>query len=65
MGDALSIVRASDAVGDDFPGFSFQEDIEAVPEFDHLYRVKVTILFENGITVNDLTVATHIFRKAS
>ena len=48
--------------GEDFPGFSYREEIETVPETDNLLRVKVSVFLESGDGQKDLQMETYVYR---
>jgi len=49
--------------GDDFPGFSYREEIETVPETAHLLKVKVSVFLESGDGQKDLQMETYVYRR--
>jgi len=49
--------------GEDFPGFAYREEIEAVPETAHLLRVRVSVFFEADKGKEGLQVETYVYRR--
>jgi Tfp pilus assembly protein PilV len=49
--------------GEDFPGFSYREEIETVPEMANLLRVRVSVILDGENDQKDLQVETYIYRQ--
>ena len=49
--------------GEDFPGFTYREEIEAVPETAHLLRVRVSVFLEGDKGKEGLQVETYVYRR--
>jgi general secretion pathway protein I len=50
-------------MGEDFPDFTYQEEISEVPDVENLYKVKVGIILERERARKDLWLETYIFKE--
>ncbi len=48
---------------DDFPDFSFREEISTVPGIDDLFKVRISITLKNQEFSKDLSIETYLFRR--
>ncbi len=62
--ETLSEGTATGKVGDDFPDFSYQEEISRMPEVENLYKVKLGIMLQGEKTHKDLWIETYIYKEA-
>ncbi|MDY7036263.1 MAG: prepilin-type N-terminal cleavage/methylation domain-containing protein [Thermodesulfobacteriota bacterium] len=49
--------------GEDFPSFTFQEEISEMTDMEHLFKVRVSIILEKDNYFNDFSVETYLFRE--
>jgi prepilin-type N-terminal cleavage/methylation domain-containing protein len=61
--ETLSEGTSTGDMGEDFPDFTFQEEITEVPELENLFKVKVGIILERENTRKDLWLETHLYRE--
>lgn len=50
-------------MGEDFPDFTYQEEISEVPDVENLYKVKVGIILERERARKDLWLETYIYKE--
>ena len=63
--ETISEGTSTGEVGEDFPDFSYREEISEVPDLDHLFKVKVWIILERENARKDLWLETHLYRERS
>lgn len=61
-GEILAEGTSSGDFGDDFPYFSYREEITQVPDMEHLFRVRIRIGLEKQDLIKDLSVETYLYR---
>jgi len=59
---ALGEAGSSGEFGDDFPGFSYQEDVKMSPDEEHLFKVTVTITEDQPVP-RTFSVETWLYRN--
>jgi prepilin-type N-terminal cleavage/methylation domain-containing protein len=58
----LSEGTATGDMGEDFPDFTFQEEISRVPEVPSLYKVRLGIILERERARRDLWLETYVYK---
>ena len=61
--ETLSEGTSTGELGEDFPDFTYQEEISEVPELENLFKVRVGIILERENTRKDLWLETHLYRE--
>jgi prepilin-type N-terminal cleavage/methylation domain-containing protein len=61
--ETLSEGTSTGDLGEDFPDFTYQEEISEVAELENLYKVRVGIILERENTRKDLWLETHLYRE--
>ena len=61
--ETLSEGKSSGEVGEDFPDFTYEEEISAVPEQENVFKVRVGIIMEREKLRKDLWVETILYRE--
>ena len=49
--------------GEDFPSFTFQEEISEIADMEHLFKVRVSIILEKDNYLKDFSVETYLCRE--
>ena len=52
-------------MGEDFPDFTYREEISEVMELENLFKVRVGIILERENTLKDLWLETYLYREKS
>jgi len=50
-------------MGEDFPDFTYQEEISEVPDVENVYKVRVGIILEREKSRKDLWLETFVYRE--
>lgn len=61
--ERLSEGTATGDMGEDFPDFSFQEEINRFPEVANVYKVRLGIIQEREKARKDLWLETYIYKE--
>jgi type II secretion system protein I len=61
--ETLSEGKSSGEVGEDFPDFTYEEEISAVPEEENVFKVRVGIILESGKLQKDLWLETILYKE--
>ncbi|MBN2033370.1 MAG: type II secretion system protein [Deltaproteobacteria bacterium] len=61
--EKISEGTSTGEMGEDFPDFTYQEEISEVSELENLYKVRVGIILERENTRKDLWLETHLYRE--
>lgn len=61
--ESLSEGTETGDMGEDFPDFTYQEEISQVPDLENVYKVKVGIILERERARKDLWLETYIFKE--
>jgi hypothetical protein len=61
--ETLTEGKSSGQVGEDFPDFTYEEEISAVPEEENVFKVKVGIILGSGKLQKDLWLETILYRE--
>jgi prepilin-type N-terminal cleavage/methylation domain-containing protein len=61
--ETLSESTSTGDMGEDFPDFTYQEEISEVPELENLFKVRVGIILERESSRKDLWLETHLYRE--
>ena len=59
----LSDDTSSGDMGEDFPDFTYREEIREVSELENLFKVRVGIVLERDEMRKDLWLETHLYRE--
>ncbi|MFO7461626.1 MAG: type II secretion system protein [Desulfatiglandales bacterium] len=63
--ETLSDGTSTGEAGEDFPDFTYREEISEVPDLENLFKVKVWIILERENARKDLWLETHLYREGS
>jgi prepilin-type N-terminal cleavage/methylation domain-containing protein len=55
--------KSSGEVGEDFPDFTYEEEISAIPEEENVFKVRVGIILEKETLHKDLWLETILYRE--
>ena len=58
----LSEGTTSGDCGEDYPNYTYREEISEVPDMEDLYKVSLSVFLERDVTVKDLSLETYLFR---
>lgn len=61
--ETLSQGTSTGEMGEDFPDFTYREEISEVADFENLFKVKVGIVLEREKTRKDLWLETYLYRE--
>ena len=61
--ETLSEGTVTGDMGEDFPDFTYEEEISQVPEVENVYKVRVGIILEREKARKDLWLETYIFKE--
>ena len=61
--ETLSAGTSSGDMGEDFPDFTYREEISEVMELENLFKVRVGIILERENMSKDLWLETHLYRE--
>jgi prepilin-type N-terminal cleavage/methylation domain-containing protein len=61
--ETLSESASTGDIGEDFPDFTYREEISEVPELENLFKVRVGIILERESSRKDLWLETHLYRE--
>jgi len=61
--ESLSAGTSTGDMGEDFPDFTYREEISEVMELENLFKVRVGIILERENMRKDLWLETHIYRE--
>jgi general secretion pathway protein I len=61
--ETLSEGTVTGDMGEDFPDFTYQEEISGVPEVENVYKVRVGIILEREKARKDLWLETYIYKE--
>jgi len=61
--ETLSESASTGEIGEDFPDFTYREEISEVPELENLFKVRVGIILERESSRKDLWLETHLYRE--
>lgn len=61
--ETLSESASTGGMGEDFPDFTYREEISEVPELENLFKVRVGIILERESSRKDLWLETHLYRE--
>jgi len=61
--ETLSESASTGEMGEDFPDFTYREEISEVPELENLFKVRVGIILERENSRKDLWLETHLYRE--
>jgi Tfp pilus assembly protein PilV len=61
--ETLSEGTVTGDLGEDFPDFTYEEEISEVPEVENVYKVKVGIILEREKARKDLWLETYIYKE--
>ncbi len=61
--DALEPEFISGDFGDDFPYFSYREEIEEITDMENVFKVKVKIILDRPAGTRDLIIEAYLYRK--
>lgn len=61
--ETLSDDTSSGDMGEDFPDFTYREEIREVSELENLFKVRVGIVLERDEMRKDLWLETHLYRE--
>jgi prepilin-type N-terminal cleavage/methylation domain-containing protein len=61
--EALSEGTSTGELGEDFPDFTYREEISEVRDLENLFKVKVGIILERENARKDLWLETHLYRE--
>jgi len=62
-GDELTEGSSSGDFGDDFPYFSYREEISEMPDLENLFKVKVSVFLDKKDATKDLSIETYLYRN--
>lgn len=62
-GDELTEGSSSGDFGDDFPYFSYREEISEMPDLENLFKVKVSVFLDKKKATKDLSIETYLYRN--
>ncbi len=62
-GDELTEGSSSGDFGDDFPYFSYREEISEMPDLENLFKVKVSVFLDKKEATKDLSIETYLYRN--
>ena len=58
----LSEGTTSGDCGEDYPNYTYREEISEVPDMEDLYKVSLSVFLERDVIVKDLSLVTYLFR---
>ena len=58
----LSEGTTSGDCGEDYPNYTYREEISEVPDMEDLYKVRLSVFLERDVRVKDLSLETYVFR---
>ncbi len=58
----LSEGTTSGDCGEDYPNYTYREEISEVPDMEDLYKVRLSVFLERDVVVKDLSLETYLFR---
>jgi prepilin-type N-terminal cleavage/methylation domain-containing protein len=61
--ETLSQGTSTGTMGEDFPDFTYREEISEVPDLENLFKVRVGIILERENARKDLWLETHLYRE--
>lgn len=61
--ETLSEGTSTGTMGEDFPDFTYREEISEVPDLENLFKVRVGIILERENARKDLWLETHLYRE--
>ena len=61
--ETLSEGTVTGDMGEDFPDFTYEEEISQVPEVENVYKVRVGIILEREKARKDLWLETYIYKE--
>lgn len=61
--ETLSAGSSTGEMGEDFPDFTYREEISEVAEIENLFKVKVGIVLQRQNTRKDLWLETFLYRE--
>lgn len=60
--DTLSEGATSGDFGEDYPEYTYREEISEMPDMEELYKVRLSVLLETEVVVKNLSLETYLFR---
>ena len=61
--ESLSAGTSTGDMGEDFPDFTYREEISEIIELENLFKVRVGIILERENMRKDLWLETHMYRE--
>jgi prepilin-type N-terminal cleavage/methylation domain-containing protein len=49
--------------GENYPGYTYKQEVSMVPDTETLYKAKVTVIFESDKAGKDLWLETYLYRQ--
>lgn len=60
--DTLSEGETSGDFGEDYPEYTYREEISEMPDMEELYKIRLSVLLEREVVVKNLSLETYLFR---
>lgn len=60
--DTLSEGETSGDFGEDYPEYTYREEISEMPDMEELYKIRLSVFLEREVVVKNLSLETYLFR---